>query len=66
MIDLKSTIIDDTNEIADGITKHTREQYGRGLSNNEAHELRVAAVEAASKIMQAKIMAQVIDNKSFR
>ena len=59
-----SEIIEETNEIALGLYNGARKN-ARSLTVHDAQELRVAAMHAASRTMQVKIMAAVIDMKSF-
>lgn len=65
MIQSIGEIIKDTNEIADSIY-HNAQRYGKSISVTAGHELRIASIDAAAKIMQAKIIAKVIDDKAFR
>lgn len=65
MIDSTHEIIEQTNLIADGIYDNAH-KIGKSITVTAAQELRIASVEAASRIVQAQIIAKVIDNKSFR
>jgi len=59
-----SEIIEETNEIALGLYNGARKN-AKSLTVHDAQELRVAALNAASRTMQAKILAKVINNKRF-
>jgi len=64
MIQSINQIIEETNKIIDGIIKHQKKENPL-MSKEDGTKMRVAAIEATSKIMQSRVMALVIEDKYF-
>jgi hypothetical protein len=65
MILSTNEIIERTNQIANGIYDNAHKR-GKAITVIAAQELRIASMEAASRIMQGQVIAKVMDSKSFR
>ena len=64
MIDSTEKIIEETNRITNGLYDNAHKP-GERIIATASYELKIASMEAASRIMQAKIIAEVFDSKSF-